>query len=82
MNKLQPLALGAAFGILGAIYMFFLGITAMFGWGTPIVEAIASFYIGYGASLGGAIIGAVWAFVDCFIAGFLTAWLYNRFVRP
>ncbi|WP_246225989.1 bacteriophage holin [Chelativorans xinjiangense] len=81
MNKLQPVALGIAFGILGAVYIFILGITAMFGWGTAMIEPITSFYIGYGASIGGAIIGAIWAFVDSFIAGAVIAWLYNMVAR-
>ena len=50
----------------------------MSGWGVALVTALASFYIGYGASIIGAIIGAVWAFIDGFVAGFIIAWIYNR----
>jgi hypothetical protein len=77
MNNCQPLALGVAIGVLWAIYVVFVGIAAMFGWGNAIVDALASLYIGYGASIIGAIIGAVWAFVDGFIAGVVIAWIYN-----
>jgi hypothetical protein len=77
MNDCRPLALGVAIGVLWAIYVFVVGITAMFDWGTALVEALASLYIGYGASVIGAIIGAVWAFVDGFIAGVVIAWIYN-----
>lgn len=77
MNELRPMALGVAIGILSAAYMFILGIGAMFGWGAGLIEPIASFYIGYGASIGGAVVGAIWAFVDGFIAGAVVAWLYN-----
>jgi hypothetical protein len=77
MNNCQPLALGVAIGVLWAIYVFFVGITAMFGWGNALVEALASLYIGYGPSVVSAIIGAVWAFVDGFIAGVVIAWIYN-----
>ena len=77
MNKLQPTALGVALGVLGAACIFILGIGAMYGWGAAMIDPIASFYVGYAASIGGAIIGAVWAFVDCFIAGVVIAWLYN-----
>ncbi len=77
MNDCRPLALGIAIGVLWAIYVFFVGITAMFDWGNALVEALASLYIGYSASVIGAIIGAIWAFVDGFIAGVVIAWIYN-----
>jgi hypothetical protein len=76
-NRCQPLALGIAIGVLWAIYVFFAGIFAMFGWGAALVTTLASFYIGYGASIVGAIIGAIWAFVDGFVAGVVIAWIYN-----
>lgn len=81
MNRLQPVALGVALGILGAAYIFIVGITAIFGWGAGIVEPIGTFYIGYGPTIGGAIIGAIWAFVDGFIAGVVIAWLYNMLAK-
>jgi hypothetical protein len=81
MNKCQPVALGVAVGVLWAIYVFCAGIFAMFHWGTALVTTIASFYIGYGASVGGAIIGAIWAFVDGFVAGAIVAWIYNLIAK-
>lgn len=81
MDRCQPLALGIAIGVLWAIYVFFAGIAAMFGWGNALVEALASLYIGYGASVVGAAIGALWAFVDGFIAGVVIAWVYNAVAR-
>jgi len=78
MNKCQPLALGIAVGVLWAIYVFCVGITAMFGWGVAMVDALASLYIGYGASIVGAIIGAIWAVIEGFVAGFIIAWIYNK----
>jgi len=77
MNRCQPLALGIAIGVLWAAYVLFVGIVAMFGWGVALVEALSSLYIGYAASIIGAIIGAIWAFVDGFIAGVVIAWIYN-----
>ncbi len=77
MNKCQPLALGVAIGVLWALYVFCVGITAMFGWGGPVVTLLSSLYIGYAASIVGAIIGAVWAVVDGFFAGVVIAWIYN-----
>ncbi len=77
MSKCQPLALGVAVGVLWAIYVFLAGIIAMFDWGTALVVALSSLYVGYGASIIGALIGAVWAFADGFIAGAIIAWVYN-----
>ncbi len=81
MNECRPFALGIAIGVLWAIYVFFAGIVAMFGWGVALVETLASLYIGYEASVIGAIIGAVWAFVDGFIAGVVIAWIYNMVAK-
>jgi hypothetical protein len=69
MNKCRPLALGVGIGVLWALYVGCLAITAMFHWGTALVLPLASLYIGYGPSVGGAIIGAIWAFIDGFVAG-------------
>lgn len=80
-NKCSPNALGISIGVLWSAYVFFCGITAMFGWGVSLVHAIASLYIGYGPSVLGAVIGAAWGFVDGYIAGFVIAWLYNRLVK-
>lgn len=81
MNKCQPFALGIAIGVLWAFYVSCAGIFAMFGWGTALVETLGSFYLGYGASIIGAIIGAIWAFVDGLVAGVVIAWIYNLVAR-
>ncbi len=81
MNKCQPLALGVAIGVLWALYVFCVGITAMFGWGAALVGALASLYIGYSASIVGAVIGAIWAFIDGFVAGLVIAWIYNKVAK-
>lgn len=81
MNKFQPLALGAAIGVLWALYVFCLGICAMFGWGSALIAPFASLYIGYSASIAGAIIGGIWAFCDGFIAGYVIAWIYNAVAK-
>ena len=81
MGKLQPLALGIAIGLLWAIYVGCLGIFAMLGWGNGLVAPLAALYIGYGPSIIGAIIGAIWAFVDGLVAGVVIAWVYNRIAK-
>jgi len=81
MKKFSPNALGIAIGVLWAAYVLFFGITAMFGWGVALVDAISSLYVGYGPSTPGAIIGAIWGFVDGYIAGVVVAWLYNKLAK-
>jgi hypothetical protein len=53
---------------------------AFFGWGMLVVQVLSSLYIGYGPTFVGTIAGAVWAFVDGFVAGVLIAWLYKQFL--
>ncbi|AWF81186.1 hypothetical protein BTJ40_10350 [Microbulbifer sp. A4B17] len=81
MNRCAPNALGVAIGVLWAFYTFFCGITAMFGWGTVLVEVLSSFYIGYAPTFIGAVIGAVWGFVDGYIAGIIIGWVYNKVAK-
>lgn len=77
-NRCSPNALGFAVGTLWALYIFGCGITAIFGWGDALVRVFGSLYIGYSASFLGAIMGALWAFADGYVAGVIVAWLYNR----
>lgn len=81
MTRLQPLALGVAFGVLWALYGRVLRIVAMFGWGIGMAAALASLYLGYGPSIPGALIGALWAVLDGMVAGVVIAWAYNRVAR-
>ncbi len=81
MEKINISALGLALGAAWAFLVFTIGITSIFGWGTIIVEVLSSLYIGYNASLLGAIIGALWAFTDGFVGGVITAWVYNKFAK-
>jgi len=81
MNKCQPIALGVAIGVLWALYVICLGLIAMGGWGADLVTSLAALYLGYSASVVGAIIGGVWAFVDGFIAGVVIAWIYNKVAK-
>lgn len=73
-------ALAFAAAIVWSAGVFLAGIFATFGWGVAAVQAIGSFYIGYGPTLLGAVIGAIWAFIDGFVGGAVIAWLYNRFL--
>lgn len=79
MNKLDIKALGLTVGIFWGLYCVLLGITSMlFGYGTPLLELLASLYVGYKPTLLGSLAGGLWAFADGFIGGAVVAWLYNR----
>ena len=81
MNKLNPMAMGLAFGILWAAGVLIIALLAMSnGYGSEMIEALGTVYLGLEATLTGALIGAVWGFVDAFIGGYLLAWLYNKFL--
>ena len=80
MQKLNIKAAGLALGILWGASIFLLGIFSMFDYGRILVDLIAEYYIGYGASFLGSIIGGVWGFIDAFVGGVVLAWLYNKLV--
>jgi hypothetical protein len=77
MEKLNVKALAVGLGISWAFAMLFIGWASIFGWGTKIVEVMASVYIGFGPSFTGGIIGAIWGFIDGAIGGAIIACVYN-----
>jgi len=81
MQKLSVKALGLAFGIFWGVCIFLLGISGMYGFGETFVTLISRVYLWYDITVVGAIIGAIWGFVDAFVCGVILAWLYNKFVK-
>ncbi len=79
MAKLDVKALGLTLGIVWGASVAVMAILAMtVNYGGPFVNALSKFYIGYGLTLRGIIIGAVWGFFDAGIGGVVIAWLYNK----
>jgi hypothetical protein len=78
--NLHPDKFRIAFGIVYALVFFIYGLAAaLFGWGGAMAEMIGSFYVGFGPTLSGALIGAVWGFAvgSCssrWPPGFTTGW--------
>lgn len=58
--------------------VFLMALLAMIGYGKQIVSVIGSVYIGYDASIVGAILGLVYGFVDGLIGLYIFAILYNK----
>ena len=79
---LKVLSFGLALGLVWAIVVFALGLSAEFGgYGMKMVDILESIYFGYTPSLLGSFIGAVWAFFDALIGGIVVAWVYNAFCK-
>lgn len=81
--KLNVRACGLSLGILWGASLVIMGIVAMIsnGYGMGFVDAVGTLYIGYNATVLGAIIGGLWGFVDGGIGGLILAWLYNKFAK-
>ena len=66
-------------GILWAAAMLvFTWVSIPTGYGAVVLNAVASIYPGYTISWLGGIIGAIYGFIDMFIALYLFGWLYNK----
>jgi hypothetical protein len=80
---LNPRAMAMALGLLVGGMMLVVGLAnlAMPGYGQAFLDVLASIYPGYnaGGTLVDVIVGTLYGLVDWAIAGWLLAWLYNRF---
>ncbi|MBT5237467.1 bacteriophage holin [Candidatus Peregrinibacteria bacterium] len=79
--KLDAKALGLSCGIIWALALLILGITAMNGFGSEFVSLLGSMYVGYEATLLGAVVGGIWGFADAFVGGWVLAVLYNKLAK-
>ncbi len=78
-NSLNLKVVGLTLGILWALSVLTLGVTAtFFNYGTPWVTLLGSVYIGYTPTIVGTLVGTCWGFFDGLIGGIIFAWLYNR----
>jgi len=77
--KLNPKAFGLAAGIVWGINWFFLTWWMILFEGiTHDVTLVGRWYRGYTVSPIGSLVGLIWGFVDGFLLGLVTAWLYNK----
>jgi hypothetical protein len=80
--KLNPVALGLAFGVLWGVCILFLGLVASYyTYGHDFVISLGNLYPGFTPSVKGAFLGGLIAFIDAFIMAYLIGWLYNKFNR-
>lgn len=76
--KFNVNAFGLTLGIVWGAASLILGLLAMSGYGADMVAGLGKVYIGYEATVVGALIGGVWGFIDAYIGGIVIAWLYNK----
>lgn len=76
--RVSPLWFGFSFGVVWAFGLLVMALSAHFiGFGLAMVRGIATVYIGYGPSFGGAVIGMLYGFFDVGVAMALVALIYN-----
>jgi len=81
--ELNAVKFGLAGGIVAGLCVFITTLmTAIFGWFPMYTSIVIDLYgmLGYKASFLGAILGAIYAFVDGFIFVGVFAWIYNKLV--
>ncbi|MEM1243255.1 MAG: bacteriophage holin [Pseudomonadota bacterium] len=82
LSRISVVGLGIGLGAMWCISVLFMGLMAWwFGWGTAMVEDLAIYYIGYGPSFSGIVLGIIWSFIDGFIGGVILAFFYNLALR-
>jgi hypothetical protein len=80
-NRINPTALGLSLGILSAISLLSIGLLGYFLLPKEAITAsLGTWQIEYKHSFLGICIGTLLAFINCFIAGAVIAWLYNIFL--
>jgi hypothetical protein len=76
---LHKRAFGVAMGTAGAVLMTYLTLAAMF---MPSdrefpLDLLVQYFAGYSVSWAGALVGAAWGFIVCFVGGWFAAFSRN-----
>lgn len=80
MHPLNPKALALSLGGTMALGLVLLSLMSMVHgtYGNTLVSILSSVYLGYDNTIPGALIGAIWGFVDGGIMGWIIAYIYNE----
>ena len=79
MNRLDPVRLGLAGGVVWGASLFVLTLVAQcFGYGRDFLVLFVALYPGYSITFAGSIVGAVIGFADAFVGLWILAWIYNK----
>ena len=80
--KLDAKALGIAIAIAWGASIFILTLVSVqTGYADSFLLVIKSKCPGYSISWAGSVVGLLYSLIDGFIAGFVIAWLYNKFAK-
>ena len=78
IKQLSSCGLGLACSITWGLALFILVLFNLhFDWGGTLLDVLSSLYIGIDYNIKGAFIGLFWGLAHGFIAGWVTAFLYN-----
>ena len=80
--KLNATKFGLAAGIITAICVFLTTIAGIYGYCAECTNLLTSTYgaFGYSVTIFGSILGAVYGFIDMFIAVWIFALIYNKLI--
>ena len=78
-HHLDVLSLGLSLGVAWGVSMVLVSVMVMLGWGNGFTALIGEWYVGFGPTPVGAVLGFIYGFIDGFIGGVVVAWLYNKF---
>ncbi len=80
--RINILALGLSVAILYTLGVIWAFIMALSGVSMAPYEVVNGFYLGWlSPSIGGLILGGIFAFVDGFVAAAILGWLYNKIAK-
>ncbi len=80
--KLRPVALGCSIGVLWCVMMFLTTWLSYFtGYAKLFLEMFMGIYPGYTITPLGSLLALIYGFIDGFVFGAVTGWLYNRFSK-
>lgn len=80
--KLNATKFGLAAGIITALCVFITTIASIYGYCTECTDLLMGVYgaLGYSVTLLGSVIGAIYGFIDMFIAVWIFALIYNKLI--
>ena len=79
-TKCSPKGLGISLAFVSGLYMLLLSLVGLTGRWTEAVATMAQFHAYYSLSFWGTVAGIIEAAIFGYIAGWLIAWAYNKYM--
>lgn len=78
-SQIKACSMAMAMGLVFAIGTLVMGwYSALTGRADVMIQMMGTVYVGFGPTFLGAIVGAIWAFIEGAIFGYLLSFFYNR----